>query len=134
MPLFKPALVLLAGGAGYAALELLCRGRTHWSMFLCGGLCTVLIGLLNERAPALPLSVQAFAGACIITALELVFGLLFNRRYAVWDYRALPHNFMGQICPQFFSCWIFAALLAVFLDDGVRYLAFGEPFPVYRLL
>ena len=58
---------------------------------------------------------------------------LFNRSYAVWDYRGLPHNFHGQICPQYFCGWLGIALLAVFLDDGVRYLAFGEVIEPYRL-
>lgn len=133
MYVFILCLVALAGGAAYVALELLYRGRSHWSMFFCAGADTVLIGLLNEYAPRLPLSVQAVIGACVITASELAVGLVCNRTYAVWDYRALPHNFRGQICPQFSGCWVLVALLAVFLDDGVRCLALGEPFPVYRL-
>ena len=63
----------------------------------------------------------------------LVFGSLFNRSYAVWDYRGLPHNVRGQICPQYFCAWLFIALLAVLLDDGLRLLALGEPLPQYRL-
>ena len=115
-------LLLLAGGSVYVCIELLWRGRSHGSMFLCGGLCTVLIGMLNEWAPGLPLTAQMLLGACVITASELLFGFLFNRSYAVWDYRGLPHNFRGQI-----------SLLAVFLDDGVRYLAFGEAIGPYCL-
>ncbi|MEI3063921.1 MAG: hypothetical protein V8S99_03845 [Oscillospiraceae bacterium] len=95
-------LLLLAGGSVYVCIELLWRGRSHGSMFLCGGLCTVLIGMLNEWAPGLPLTAQMLLGACVITASELLFGFLFNRSYAVWDYRGLPHNFRGQICPQVF--------------------------------
>ena len=90
-------LLLLAGGSVYVCIELLWRGRSHGSMFLCGGLCTVLIGMLNEWAPG------------------------------------LPHNFRGQICPQYFCGWLGIALLAVFLDDGVRYLAFGEAIGPYCL-
>ena len=37
--------VFTAGGLGYGGLELLWRGRTHWSMLLCGGVCAVLIYL-----------------------------------------------------------------------------------------
>ena len=66
-------------------------------------------------------------------AIPLLFGFLFNRSYAVWDYRGLPHNFHGQICPQYFCGWLGIALLAVFLDDGVRYLAFGEAIGPYCL-
>mgnify|MGYP007039094459 CR=1 FL=1 len=35
----------------------------------------------------------------IITTVELAAGLIFNRDYAVWDYRGIPGNFCGQICP-----------------------------------
>ena len=113
-------LIVLAGGTVYVCIELLWRGRSHWSMFLDSGLCAALIGMLNEWAPGLPLSAQALLGACVITGSELVFGSLFNRSYAVWDYRGLPHNVRGQICPQYFCAWLFIALLAVLLDDGLR--------------
>ena len=126
-------LLLLAGGSVYVCIELLWRGRSHGSMFLCGGLCTVLIGMLNEWAPGLALTAQMLLGACVITASELLFGFLFNRSYAVWDYQGLPHNFRGQICPQYFCAWLFIALLAVLLDDGLRLLALSEPLPQYRL-
>ena len=91
------------------------------------------VPLRREWAPGLPLTAQMLLGACVITASELLFGFLFNRSYAVWDYRGLPHNFHGQICPQYFCGWLGIALLAVFLDDGVRYLAFGEVIEPYRL-
>ena len=41
--------VFTAGGLGYGGLELLWRGRTHWSMLLCGGACAVLIYLIAGR-------------------------------------------------------------------------------------
>ena len=102
-------------------------------MFLDSGLCAALIGMLNEWAPGLALTAQMLLGACVITASELLFGFLFNRSYAVWDYRGLPHNFRGQICPQYFCGWLGIALLAVFLDDGLRVLALGESLPHYSL-
>ena len=34
--------VFTAGGLGYGGLELLWRGRTHWSMLLCGGVCALM--------------------------------------------------------------------------------------------
>ena len=117
-------MILLAGGTVYVGIELLWRGRSHWSMFLDSGLCAALIGMLNEWAPGLPLSAQALLGACVITGSELVFGFLFNRAYAVWDYRSLPHSFCA---------WLFIALLAVLLDDGLRFLVLSEPLPQYRL-
>ena len=46
MKLQTPAVFAL-GAAGYAALELLWRGRTHWTMALTGG--AVLVGLRRLR-------------------------------------------------------------------------------------
>ena len=39
-------------------------------------------------------------------AAPLAAGLIFNRDYAVWDYRGIPGNFCGQICPKFTLLWI----------------------------
>ena len=127
-------MILLAGGTVYVCIELLWRGRSHWSMFLDSGLCAALIGMLDEWAPGLPLSAQALLGACVITGSELVFGFLFNRAYAVWDYRPLQPNFLGQICLCYFTLWIPLSAAAVLADDALRLLLFREPFPPIRWL
>ena len=98
-----PALFVL-GGAGYVTLELLWRGWSHISMFLAGGSCFLLLGRL-ERLPW-PLPARWAAGAGTVTAVELATGLLVNREFAVWDYRGLPLNFLGQICLPFTLLWI----------------------------
>jgi len=92
------------GGGSYVGLELLWRGRSHVSMFAAGGLSFLLVGRLSESR--LPLPIRLLLGSGIITALELAIGLLVNRRYTVWDYRELPGNFLGQICPRFSLLWI----------------------------
>ena len=94
------------GGAGYVLLELLWRGWSHISMFLAGGTCFLLLGGLENAKPRLPLPLRALAGAGVITMVELLFGLLFNRGYGVWDYRSMPGNFYGQICLPFTALWI----------------------------
>ena len=94
------------GGWLYVALELLWRRRSHPSMFAAGGLSLALIGFLREKCPRLPRSLRLVSGAGIITALELTAGLLVNRDHRVWDYRSLPGNFRGQICPLFCLLWI----------------------------
>lgn len=93
----------------YAGLELLWRRYTHWSMFLLGGLCFVLVGHLKRRISDLALA------AAVITALELGCGLLVNRSYQVWDYRNLPFNFRGQICLWFSLLWMPVALGAMLI-------------------
>lgn len=92
------------GGSAYVGLELMYRGRSHISMFGAGGLCYLLIGALGKKR--LSPTVKAAGGAAIITGVELLTGLLFNRDYSVWDYRQQPGNILGQICPVFTALWI----------------------------
>lgn len=113
MKIWKKALLFYLGGCAYMALELLWRGWSHGSMFIAGGLCFLLIGHLNEVRPRLPLVIRCAFGALIITAVELGTGLAVNRSYQVWDYRGIPGNFLGQICPMFTLLWIPVALLAL---------------------
>ena len=110
----KCALFFLGGGV-YTLLELLWRGRSHGSMFLLGGTCFLLIGKLNRclRRITPALRLMAFSG--IITALELLTGLLVNRDHAVWDYRKLPLQFRGQICAPYALLWIPVSFLAAML-------------------
>ncbi len=106
MKICKNILLFLIGGTGYVMLELLWRGFSHISMFFAGGTCFLLLGGLEKAKPRLPLPLRALTGAGIITMIELLAGLMFNRGYSVWDYRAMPLNFHGQICLPFFLLWI----------------------------
>ena len=115
MKIIEPILLFCLGGTGYVGLEYLWRGWSHYSMFLAGGTCFLLLGKLNGIRPRLPLFLRGLAGAGIITAVELLAGLLFNRNYQVWDYRHLPVNFRGQICLPFFLLWIPISLGAMWL-------------------
>ena len=98
--------MFVAGGGSYVGLELLWRGKSHISMFLAGGSCFLLLGGLNRAKPRLPMPLRGVAGSGIITAVELLTGLLANRDYSVWDYRQLPVNFHGQICLPFSLLWV----------------------------
>ena len=122
MKIWKNMLLFLLGGAGYVLIELLWRGYSHISMFFAGGTCFLLLGGLEKARPRLPLPFRALAGAGVITMVELLYGLLFNRNYNVWDYRNLPGNFYGQICLPFFLLWIpisFVGMLLYRVSDGL---------------
>ena len=123
MRIWKKSILFYLGGCAYMGLELLFRGRTHGSMFLAGGLCFLLIGHLCAVKFQLPVFAQTMVGALIITGVELGFGMLVNRNYAVWDYRNQPGNFLGQICPLFTVLWIPVSLVALglhsFLDRKI---------------
>ena len=113
MGVFKRGVLFLVGGSGYVALEYLWRGWSHWSMFLAGGFCFLLLGRLSRLR--LSLVLRGILGAGIITATELLAGLLVNRQYTVWDYRAQPFNFRGQICLPFCLLWIPVSIGAMWL-------------------
>ena len=99
------------GGSAYVGLELLWRRRSHVSMFAAGGTCFLLLGKLRETK--LPGLIKPVAGAGMITIVELATGLLVNRDHHVWDYRALPGNFRGQICLPFSLLWIPVSMLGM---------------------
>lgn len=110
-------------------IELIARGRSHWSMALLGGTCFLLIGLINEKLLRnLGLFWQMLLGGGIITVLELITGLLVNVRmgWDVWDYSNLPFNLWGQICLPYSLLWVVVSLGAILLDDWLRRKLFGE--------
>ena len=104
MKFLRKMAIFAAGGGAYVGLEMLWRGRSHVSMFAAGGLCLLLVGPLGQKKQ--PLLLRLLTGAGIITAVELATGLLVNRDYRIWDYRGLPGNILGQICPQFCLLWL----------------------------
>ena len=104
MKYWKKAVLFYLGGMIYCGLELLWRGRSHGSMFVLGGICFLLIGWISRLR--LPVALELTLAAAVVTTLELGCGLLVNRGYQVWDYRAMPMNFQGQICLPFSLLWI----------------------------
>ena len=113
MKFIKNTALFLLGGGAYVGVELLWRGRSHSSMFLAGGACFLLLGKLQKHTPRLPLGAKGFLGAGVVTAVELVTGLLVNRRYTVWDYRDMPLQFRGQICLPFYFLWVPLSIAAM---------------------
>ena len=106
--------VFALGALGYAAVELLWRGHTHWTMMLTGGACFTLIYRTERRYSGAPMWKRCFAGAEIITLCELFVGFFVNilLGWAVWDYSNQPLNLFGQICPLYFGLWFLLCLPA----------------------
>lgn len=134
--LLKYLFLFIVGGTAYYLVETLWRGHSHISMFALGGICFILLGLINEVLPwSLGLVWQSLIGAGIITVLELIAGLILNvwLGLGVWDYSALPLNFMGQICAGFTAIWIPLSAVGIVFDDYLRHEIFGEEKPRYNL-
>ena len=56
--LIKELILLIIFGITYCGIEILYRGRTHISMLFVGGLCAVLIGMINEITPKMNIILQ----------------------------------------------------------------------------
>lgn len=127
--------LFLIGGVAYFGIECLWRGWSHWTMFILGGLCFVIIGGLNEfYGWEMPFWKQCLIGAAVITALEFAVGMIVNKwlGWAIWDYSNLPLNICGQICLPFSLIWIVLSGVAIVIDDYLRYWLFGEEKPHYN--
>ena len=116
------ALIGVLGGLLYVGMELLFRGHSHWTMFLLGAVCFVAIGVINEFWPGMPLPAQMAVGALIVTAAELLTGLIVNiwLCWHIWDYSGMPGNVMGQICPAFSALWALLSGAAVYAEDAAH--------------
>ena len=112
------------GGSAYVGLELLWRRRSHVSMFAVGGISFLMLGKI--RAMHLPAAIKPLAGAAVITGIELGTGLLVNRDHQVWDYRAVPGNFKGQICLPFTLLWIPVSWLGMRIHGVAAKYAFSQ--------
>ena len=82
----------------------------------------------GRKLPALLASIVVIAAIC--TTIDFTCGMICNQNYEVWDYRAIPFNFMGQVCLQNSSVYTVAATLIVWvfyplMDRGLRRLPRG---------
>lgn len=133
--ILKHAVLALIGGCVYFLIELFWRGHSHWTMAVMGGVCFILIGDINEFIPwNMPLILQGGIGSVVITAMELFCGVVLNLwlKLDIWDYSTMPFNFLGQICLPFSLLWVALSIVAVILDDWLRYWLFKEERPTYK--
>lgn len=133
----KPLVLFSVGGTIYIMIEMLWRGYSHWSMLIVGGLCFVMIGLINEYySYDIPLIWQMMIGACIVTVVEFVNGCIINLWLGlnVWDYSDMPFNIWGQVCLPYMVLWSLLSGVAIILDDYLRYWWFGEEYPHYKIV
>lgn len=128
--------LFLVGGIIYYMIEVIFRGFSHWTMMVVGGLCFVIIGLLNEwYTENMRFELQILIGAFVITALEFISGYILNIKLQmnIWDYSQYRFNLYGQICLHHSICyWIPLSVIAILIDDYFRYRFFHEPKVHYR--
>lgn len=133
----KALALFCIGAVVYALIEILWRGYTHWTMAALGGALFLMIGGINNWLFwDMPLWLQAIIGSLMVTGAELIFGIVLNiwLGLGIWDYSQMPFNFLGQICPQFTFAWMGLSLIAIVLDDYIRYWLWGEERPHYKFI
>ena len=72
-------LIYALGAELYGAIEILWRGRTHWTMLLCGGVCFTIMYLISAAALKVGLSEAFVSGKILGQGLHLKGAV-----YAVW--------------------------------------------------
>ena len=117
--------IFILGAALYVAIELLWRGRSHWSMALAGGVCLVLLYGIRRALTLLPIAIRpplqwlvfCFFGSFVITAVEFLIGCIVNLwlKLGVWDYSKKKLQLFGQVCLGYMGCWAILCVPAYYL-------------------
>lgn len=132
----KHVVLFVVFGLIYYGIELWVRnGQSHIAMIAVGGICGVVVGLINEDFDYdMPLLWQMFIGAFCITVIEFVSGLILNVWLGldIWNYSLKPFNILGIVCFENSIYWYFLSGVAIVLDDVIRWKWFGEDKPHYR--
>lgn len=110
------------GAIGYCLIEILWRGRTHWSMALAGGASFLGLSKISAAMKKSNLFKKAIAGCALITAIEYIFGVIFNiiLKRKVWDYSKMPLNISGQVCALYSFFWLILSFLFIPLADKIQ--------------
>ena len=118
----KNIIIFIIFGISYYLLEILWRGYSHWTMIIVGGLCGLLIGLINEITPKMNTVLQMLLGSVIVTIIEFVTGYIINIKlnFNIWDYSNLKFNILGQVSLLFSMLWFFLSYIVIKLDDCIR--------------
>lgn len=133
--IIKHIILFTVFGLIYYGIEIWARGYSHIAMIAVGGICGVIVGLINEGFDFdMPLLWQMFIGAFCITVIEFVSGLILNVWLGldIWNYSLKPFNLYGQICLENSVYWYFLSGVGIVLDDFIRWKFFGEDKPHYR--
>lgn len=132
--ILKYIALLIIGGAIYYLIEVVARGFSHWTMFFVGGICFILIGLINEITPKMPLIKQMVLSSLIITSVEFASGCILNLWLGlnIWDYSDQSFNLLGQISLKHTFYWFLISFVGIVLDDFIRHFLFGEEKPKYN--
>ena len=142
----KPVLSMLLwtwGGTVYYLLEVAYKSltghpeRISWTMLVVAVVLCIPVERCGAELPwGCPLWLQALCCAMLVTAVELVAGLVLNGwlDLGIWDYSHLWGNLWGQICPQFAALWWGLCLVFIPVFDWMRWAVEGGERPHYTII
>lgn len=116
-------ILFFLGGGVYYFIEILWRGFSHISMFVCGGCCFLSVGktacFLQGKVSFLG---RMLIGTVIITGLEFITGVIVNiwMKLNIWDYSEMPLNIWGQICLPYSIFWFFLTLPCIKIYEWMK--------------
>lgn len=118
--------VYAIGSVGYMFIEILWRGRTHWTMGILGGICFLFIYFFENKAKNLGLPIKALVSALFVTFLEFLTGIMVNMIFKlnVWDYSNLKFNILGQISLVYSFLWYFICIPAHIMSKILKHRVF----------
>ena len=124
------------GGSVYIEIELLYRGYTHWSMFVLAGIVFITVGWMNECIFDwhTQFGWQVLIATLWATGLEYACGMILRHfGLQVWDYSNVPLNVDGLICVPFMFVWAVLMIVAIVIDDIIKFFFFEGSRPHYHL-
>lgn len=121
-------LLFCLGAVGYGFIEMLWRGYTHPSMMLAGGIAFCLLAVIEKKLKPLRFIYRCIAGGLMITAIEAIFGFIFNIWLSqnVWDYSLLPLNYKGQVCILYTVLWCFLSAPFLIITELIYMRYFSD--------
>lgn len=130
------AVIFAVSGLIYTSLELIWRGHTHWTMFLCAGLCGLVMANINNNWLEFDTDfrIQVFVSALMCSTFEFFFGIIFNGDFSIWDYRGTwgtIHALGDQVNILFFGIWVLISLFGLPFLDWMQWKFGLEEKPYY---
>jgi len=127
--IYKSLILSLIMGLSYMGIEGLYHipngGYANIIMVPIGGLCGLLIGVINEIPKFRNMKIwkQSLIGTIITLLIEAISGYIINIKLNlhIWDYSNLLFNWKGQICLLFGFLWYCLMPLVIWFDDLIRY-------------
>lgn len=125
-------------GLTYYLVEIVYRGYSHWTMFVCAGICGLGLAMVNDGGYRFETDyrIQVTTGAALCTFLEFIVGKLFNSNYDIWDYRGMFGTlkiFDNQVNLLFVGVWIIITAIAIPMLDLIQWQLGVGQMPYYKI-